>query len=495
MLESLYHHLPAIQVVLPLVSAPVCVIFRRTAIAWSIAMVASWLSFGISILLLEQVNSNGPISYLLGGWQVPWGIEYKVDQLSAFVLLIVTAIGSIVTLFAPNSVNKEIASDRIYLFYTMYLLTFAGLLGITITGDAFNLFVFLEISSLSSYVLISLGEKRNALTAAYRYLILGTIGATFYIIGVGLLYQMTGTLNIADISQRLPEVVGIKTVMVAFAFMTVGIGLKLGLFPLHVWLPNAYTYAPSIVTAFLAATATKVAVYVLLRIYFSLFGTKILLSLPIQEFLLILGLIAIISMSLVAIYQKNTKRLLAYSSVAQVGYMVIGISMITVTGLTATIIHLFNHAVIKGALFLVIAAVFYRINSVKIEDMAGLAKSMPFTMAAFVAAGFSLIGVPLTAGFISKWYLILGAIDKGWLFVAVLIIVSSLLAVIYFWKVVESVYFKERPPGAIQIKEIPLTMLIPIWIMVGANFYFGINTNFTISIAEKAAKYLIGSPL
>jgi multicomponent Na+:H+ antiporter subunit D len=491
MLESLYHHLPAIQVVLPLVSAPVCVIFRRTAIAWSIAMVASWLSFGISILLLEQVNSNGPISYLLGGWQVPWGI----DQLSAFVLLIVTAIGSIVTLFAPNSVNKEIASDRIYLFYTMYLLTFAGLLGITITGDAFNLFVFLEISSLSSYVLISLGEKRNALTAAYRYLILGTIGATFYIIGVGLLYQMTGTLNIADISQRLPEVVGIKTVMVAFAFMTVGIGLKLGLFPLHVWLPNAYTYAPSIVTAFLAATATKVAVYVLLRIYFSLFGTKILLSLPIQEFLLILGLIAIISMSLVAIYQKNTKRLLAYSSVAQVGYMVIGISMITVTGLTATIIHLFNHAVIKGALFLVIAAVFYRINSVKIEDMAGLAKSMPFTMAAFVAAGFSLIGVPLTAGFISKWYLILGAIDKGWLFVAILIIVSSLLAVIYFWKVVESVYFKERPPGAIQIKEIPLTMLIPIWIMVGANFYFGINTNFTISIAEKAAKYLIGSPL
>jgi multicomponent Na+:H+ antiporter subunit D len=458
-------------------------------------MVASWLSFGISILLLEQVNSNGPISYLLGGWQVPWGIEYKVDQLSAFVLLIVTAIGSIVTLFAPNSVNKEIASDRIYLFYTMYLLTFAGLLGITITGDAFNLFVFLEISSLSSYVLISLGEKRNALTAAYRYLILGTIGATFYIIGVGLLYQMTGTLNIADISQRLPEVVGIKTVMVAFAFMTVGIGLKLGLFPLHVWLPNAYTYAPSIVTAFLAATATKVAVYVLLRIYFSLFGTKILLSLPIQEFLLILGLIAIISMSLVAIYQKNTKRLLAYSSVAQVGYMVIGISMITVTGLTATIIHLFNHAVIKGALFLVIAAVFYRINSVKIEDMAGLAKSMPFTMAAFVAAGFSLIGVPLTAGFISKWYLILGAIDKGWLFVAILIIVSSLLAVIYFWKVVESVYFKERPPGAIQIKEIPLTMLIPIWIMVGANFYFGINTNFTISIAEKAAKYLIGSPL
>jgi len=492
MLSSLSPHLPAIQVVLPLIAAPICVIFRHSAIAWLIALTASWLSLGISILLLEQVIANGPISYLLGSWPAPWGIEYKVDVLSAFIMLIVTSIGAIVMVFAPKSVQLEIPADRTYLFYTMYLLTFAGLLGIAITGDAFNLFVFLEISSLSSYVLISLGAQRNALTAALRYLILGTVGATFYIIGVGLMYQMTGTLNITDLATRLPEVASTKTILVAIGFITVGIGLKLGLFPLHVWLPNAYAYAPSVVTAFLAATATKVAVYALLRVYFSVFGISVFSALPIAEILLILGLIAILSMSAVAIYQNNTKRLLAYSSVAQVGYMVIGISMVTVTGLTATILHLFNHAIIKGALFLTLAAVFYRIQSVKVGDMAGLGKTMPYTMAAFVAAGFSLIGVPLTVGFISKWYLILGALDKGWWVVAFLIIISSLLAVIYFWKVIESAYFKSRPNGATEINEAPLSMLIPMWIMVGSNFYFGINTNFTISAATKAAQSLIG---
>ncbi len=493
MFTSVSAHLPAIQVVLPLIAAPICVVFRRSNIAWFVALVVSWLSLGVSIMLLEQVMSGGPISYLLGNWQAPWGIEYKVDTLTAFVLLIVTAIGAIVMVFAPDSVHLEIPPDRVYLFYTMYLLTLAGLLGIAITGDAFNLFVFLEISSLSSYVLISLGAQPKALTAAFRYLVLGTVGATFYIIGVGLMYQMTGTLNISDLANRLPEIAESRTVLVAVGFLTVGIGLKLGLFPLHVWLPNAYAYAPSVVTAFLAATATKVAVYALLRVYFSIFGTRVFSTLPISEILLILGLIAILSMSAVAIYQNNTKRLLAYSSVAQVGYMIIGVSMVTVTGLAATILHLFNHAVIKGALFLMLATVFYRIRSVKIEDMAGLGKAMPYTMAAFVAAGFSLVGVPLTVGFISKWYLILGALEKGWWVVAILILVSSLLAVIYFWKVIESAYFKIRPEGATQIREAPLSMLIPMWFMVGSNFYFGINTDFTVSVAMNAAKTLIGA--
>jgi multicomponent Na+:H+ antiporter subunit D len=495
MFASLSAHLPVIQVVLPLMSAPICVLFRHAGLSWLIALIVSWLSFGVSILLLEQVAAHGPISYLLGSWATPWGIEYKVDMLAAVVLLIVTGIGSITMVFAPNSVKLEIPEDRLYLFYTMYLLTFAGLLGITITGDAFNLFVFLEISSLSSYVLISLGSDNRALTAAFRYLILGTIGATFYIIGVGMMYQMTGTLNMVDLATRLPEVAETRTILVAIGFITVGIGLKLGLFPVHVWLPNAYAYAPSVVTAFLAATATKVAVYTLLRIYFTVFGTKVFAALPIDEFLLALGLAAILSMSAVAIFQSNTKRLLAYSSVAQVGYMVIGISMVTVTGLTATILHLANHAMIKGALFLVLAAVFFRIKSVKLEDMAGLGKSMPFTMAAFVLAGFSLIGVPLTVGFVSKWYLILGALEKGWWPVAVLILVSSLLAVIYFWKVIEVAYFKERSADAGAISEVPISMLIPMWVLVGTNVYFGIDTDLTVSSAMAAAKSLIGGSL
>ena len=485
-------HLPALQVVIPLLSAPICAILRRGYPAWLLSLFVSWLSFAISVSLLGQVLTDGPISYLLGGWAAPWGIEYKVDILSAFVLLLVSAIGAIIMLFAPQSVESEIEKDRISLFYTMYLLTFAGLLGIAITGDAFNLFVFLEISSLSTYVLVSLGKSKRAMTAAFRYLILGTVGATFYVIGVGLMYQMTGTLNIADLGERLPAVAETRTILIALAFLTIGIGLKAGLFPLHIWLPNAYCFAPSVVTSFLAATATKVAIYALLRIYFTVFGINTIKSLPVSELLLAMGLIAIVLMSTVAIYQNDAKRLLAYSSIAQIGYMVIGVSMLTVNGLTATTIHLFNHALMKAVLFLALAAIFYRINSVNIKDMAGLGKAMPISMAAFLIGGLSLIGVPLTVGFVSKWYLILAALENGWWPVAILILFSSLLAVIYIWKIIEVTYLTTRPTEAPKVTEVSLQMLIPIWALVCANIYFGIDTDLTVSVAESIAQALVG---
>lgn len=485
-------HFPILVVVVPLVAAPLCVILRHGGRAWLLATIVTWFSFALAIALLRQVMDNGAISYLLGDWAAPWGIEYRIDELSAFIILIVTAIGSVMMIFAPKSVAAEIPGDRIYLFYTMYLLTFAGLLGMAATGDAFNLFVFLEISSLSTYVLISLGKDRRALTAAYRYLVLGTLGATFYIIGVGMMYQMTGTLNMADLAVRLPAVAETKTILVAVGFLTVGIGLKLGLFPLHLWLPNAYTYAPSVVTAFLAATATKVAVYVLLRIYYTFLGAGIFEGLPVSNLLLALGVIAALSMSAVAIFQDNAKRLLAYSSVAQLGYIIIGISLVTATGAMASILHLFNHALIKGALFLVLACVFYRIGSTKVEDMAGLGKSMPFTMAAFVLAGFSLIGIPLTTGFVSKWFLINAALEKGWWIIAVAVLASSLLAVMYLWKVIEVAYFHPRPDGAAVVTEVPVLMLLPVWVLVAANIYFGTNTSLSVGTARRAAEILIG---
>lgn len=485
-------HFPILVVILPLIASPFCVMARRGPYAWLIATALSWVAFAISVALLIQVLDTGPISYLLGNWAAPWGIEYRVDILSAFILVLVSGIGSIVMLYAPASVKLEIPGDREYLFYAMYLLAFAGLLGIAVTGDAFNLFVFLEISSLSSYVLISLGAERRAMTAAFRYLVLGTIGATFYVIGIGMMYQMTGTLNMADLAKLLPAVAETRTIVVAVGFMTVGIGLKLGLFPVHVWLPNAYTYAPSVVTAFLAATATKVAVYVLIRIYYTLFEAAIFDDLNVDAILLVLSVIGMLAMSAVAIFQTNAKRLLAYSSVAQISYMILGISFVTVTGLMATILHLFNHALMKAALFMALGAVFLRIKSVKIEDMAGLGKHMPYTMAAFVLGGFSLIGVPLTVGFVSKWYLIQAALEKGWWPVAVLILVASLLAVIYVWRVVEVAYFQKRPEGAAEIQEVPIYMLAPMWILALSNIYFGTLTEQTVGTALAAAQFLFG---
>src|SRR5690606_2589495 len=201
-----------------------------------------------------------------------------------------------------------------------------GLLGVTITGDAFNVFVFLEISALSTYALVAAGAwtNRRALTAAYNYLIMGTVGATFYVIGIGMLYMVTGTLNMADLATRIAAHGNSSTVQMGFVFILVGIGLKLAMFPLHLWLPNAYSYAPSAVTVFLAATATKVAVYVLLPFMSSVFGfdsefqasTLRLLVLP-------LAIIAMFAASIVAIFQHALKRMLAYSSIAQIGYILL----------------------------------------------------------------------------------------------------------------------------------------------------------------------------
>ena len=267
-------HLPALQVVVPLIAAPACVLLRGKNWAFTLALLATWAAFATSCSLLAKVLESGVISYELGGWAAPWGIEYRVDLVNAYVLVIVSGISSAVIPYTRQSMLLEFVREREYLFYSSYLLCLTGLLGVTITGDAFNLFVFLEISSLPSYVLISLGPDRRALTAAYQYLVMGTIGATFIVIGVGLLYHATGSLNIYDLGTRLPGAGYDRVVVAAFAFLTIGAALKLALFPLHLWLPNAYTYAPSSVSAFLAATATKVAVYILLRFIFTVFGVE-----------------------------------------------------------------------------------------------------------------------------------------------------------------------------------------------------------------------------
>lgn len=486
-------NLPALQIVVPLLAGPLCVLLRREDVSYGIALAASWASFVMSVLLLMMVTESGPVSFALGGWEPPWGIEYRIDSVNAYVLLIVAAIGAVVITYARPSVAYEIESERRYLFYTAYLLCLSGLLGVTITGDAFNVFVFLEISSLSSYVLISLGRDRKALTAAYRYLIFGTIGATFYLIGVGLLYQATGTLNMADLAERVSTVTDSRTVRVAFAFMVVGIGMKAALFPLHIWLPNAYAYAPSVVTAFLAATATKVSIYLLLRVYFTIFGTPFAVqTMGLGDALLPSAILAMFVGSAVAIFQPDIKRMLAYSSVSQIGYMVLGIGIATTIGLTAGILHLFNHALIKGALFMAMGCVFLRVGSVRLDAMHGIGKTMPWTMGAFVAGGLSLIGVPATVGFISKWYLILAAIERDWWFVAALIPLSSLLAIIYVWRVIEVAYFRPPSDAVAAAEEAPLVMLVPMWVLVAANVYFGLDTRVSVGIAEQAAQSLMG---
>ena len=489
----LAQHFPILPIILPLIAAPLCILLGHRQWVWLFSILVSGLSFCVSVSLLLATLDQGVLSYAVGGWEPPWGIEVRIDIASALVLSIVTGISSLVLVYAKDSIAQEIDPSQHTLFYTAHLLCLAGLSGILSTGDAFNLFVFLEISSLATYTLVSLAADKRCLTAAFRYLIMGTIGATFILIGVGMLYMQTGTLNMLDLATRIAEYDTSRTLNTGLAFILVGVSIKLALFPLHMWLPPAYTHAPSAVSAFLASTATKVAVYVMVRFIFTVFGAEyVFLTMGMDIILLGLAIVAIFKCSFMATVQSNIKTVLAYSSVAQIGYMILGISLVTSAGLMAGLLHIFNHALMKGALFMAVGAVLLRTGSVDIKAFQGLGKQMPYTMAAFTIAGLSIIGVPLTAGFVSKWYLVTAALEQQHWLVAFIVLVGSLLAVVYIGRILEAAYLKK--PSAITadktIKEAPLLMLIPMWILVLANIYFGIDTTLSVSAADAAAQWL-----
>jgi len=487
-------HLPALQVIVPMLSAPFALLLRPRGLAWAAAVAASLFAFAIAIMLTLGVLAGRNFVYQMGNWPAPYGIELGVDAFSALVLLVITGASSLALLAGRRSLNADIEEERQPLFYAAWLLALAGLVGIPVAADAFNIFVFMEISSLASYVLIAGGPDRRALPAVFKYLIMGTIGATFYLIGIGLIYLMTGTLNLADMELRIHEVADQKPILVAAGFVTIGLALKAAVFPLHVWLPNAYTYAPNAVTVFLAACATKVSLYLLLRFDFFVFQPNLVgHDVQFSYFLMPLAVLAILIASGVALFEQNIKRLLAYSSVAQIGYILLGASFVTITGLTASTVHLFNHALAKGTLFLAVGCLATQCTGLRLSDLGGVAKRMPWTAAAFVVAGFSLIGIPGTAGFVSKWYLITAALEQGSLGIALVavLVISSLMAVVYIWRIVESIYFAEPCTDLSAVREAPPAMLVFTWLAVLANVYFGLVPEVPVALASSAAETLL----
>ena len=461
-------HLPALQVMVPLIGSVLCAVLRKSALCWIVTVACSLAMPAIAFALLAEVQSGGTISYAMGGWAPPVGIEYRIDLANAYLLVLVSIMGALVALYAPRSINVEIAPEKQGWYYSMYLMCMAGLLGMAITGDAFNVFVFMEISSLAMYTLIALGSERRALVAAFQYLVIGTVGATFYVVGVGFLFSMTGSLNLYDIANLLNETESSRPLVAGLA----------------------YAYAPTVATAFIASTATKVAVYLLLRFLFSVFGVDFTFGqTPAAELLLVLAVLAMLVASMSAIYQVNIKRMLAYSSVAQVGYMILGIALVSEAGLTGGISHLFNHAIIKACLFLAVGCVFYSTGVTRIENLAGIGRAMPLTMAAFVVAGLGLIGVPGTAGFVSKWFLIQGAAEAGHWWLVAVIVVSSVLAVFYVGRVVEVAWFRE--PVAKVVRTPPIEMLVVTWVLAAASIYFGIWTDLSAGVAGDAARELL----
>lgn len=489
-MSGLLDNLPALVVVFPLLAGLLVMVLGKQGRAWWLTCGAVWILFA-ACLWLGGLVLNAPegfISYHFGGWTpravpgaegaVAIGIEYRVDQLNAFILVLVSGVAAIVTPFARLSVARDIPADRLHVFYAVYLLCITGLLGIAITGDAFNLYVLLEISSLTTYILVAMGKQRDrrALTASYRYLILGTVGASFLLVGIGYLFMVTGTLNMAEMAQQLAllrEQGPNRTVTTAFGLIVVGLGLKMALFPLHAWLPNAYTYAPAAVTALLASTATKVGIYVAFRFFFTIFGAEYSFGSATTDAMLLFACLAILHGSLMAIQQTDVKRLLAYSSVAQIGYMALGICIGNQQALTGGLLHMLNHALVKGALFIAVGAILYRTGSTHLDALKGLGRRMPLTSAAIVVAGLGLVGLPLTGGFISKWHLVSGALARGQWPVAVVVLFGSVLAVVYVMRIVEPLFFA-RTDEAPDVSEAPPSLVLPAWILALGSIYLGV---------------------
>jgi multicomponent Na+:H+ antiporter subunit D len=444
------NHLPAFIPLAFILGALLIPLFApaRPRVAQLLALVSTGLALTASGLGLARVLREGAIRYHLAGWTPPIGIELVLDPLSAFLCVIITAVAFAVLLHSGEPVSRELSGKQ-PAFYSCALLFLGGLAGIVVTGDLFNLYVFLEISSLAGYALVALGDKR-APVSAFRYLILGTVGASFCLLGLGFLLLTTGSLNMADVARILPRLGESPALVVALVLIAMGLALKMALFPMHGWLPDAYTHASSTATALIAPLGTKVAAYALIRIFFFVFeADSVRGDFPLTTVIGYLGAVGIVTGSVMAIAQTDLKRMLAYSSVGQVGYIALGVGLASPLGLIGAVLHTLNHACMKAALFLVSANFKSRLGHTDISRLDhSLQQRMPWTAAAFTLAALSMIGLPPTAGFFSKWYLALGAIEQGrWSFIVV-IVLSSLLNAVYFFRVIEKLYLPSRETPA-----------------------------------------------
>ncbi len=463
-------------IIIPLVA------LKLRSLAYFVALTATLASTIVSISNVFYVLDSGPIQYYFGGWPPPIGIEYVLDPLSAFLTAVINGITFIVLISAGKIVEKEIPEHKRVPYYALVMLFLCGCNGIILTGDFFNLYVFLEISSLALYGMVAVGDKKSPFSA-FRYLIMGTVGGGFYLLGVGFLYIHTGSLNMADIKGILPVLGTNPVVIVALSLMVLGLGIKMALFPLHGWLPDAYTHAPSASSSIMAPIGVKIGAYGILRILFFVFGLKFVTQVfPIAQIITWLSAVGIIYGSILAISQDEMKRMLAYSSISQIGYIGLGIGLANPFGIIGAVLHILNHGLMKACLFLVAGNFRMKLGHSNIKDFNDtLRKKMPWTTAAFAAGALAMVGIPPTVGFFSKWYLVLGTIEnKSWHFLVV-ILLSSLLNAVYFFRIIEKIYFKshdgsqvneEKQP--IKRSEVTISMLVPTLVLAVALFIFGL---------------------
>jgi len=436
-------HLPVLLVVVPIVGAalPLVASLYTDRAGWAIAAVTILAHAVMAGLLVGQVWPDTVVTYAVGGFTIPYGIELVADGLSAVVVALISAVSLGVLAYARHAGPHENT------FYSQFLLLVTGLTGMTVTGDVFNLYVFLEITGLAAYGLVASGREANAAVAALKYLIIGTVGASLYLLGVGYALAEAGTLNMADLAATFGTAAApydSTLVVTAFGLMIGGLTVKVALFPLHTWQPDAYANAPDSVSAFISALVSTVSAYAIARLLFSVFSVEFLTAVPAARWaLLAVASVSIVAGAALAVSQSNVQRMLAYSSVSQFGLVVAGFAVATPLAVVGATVHLVGHAVMKGGLFAASGIIERETGATTLGTYAGLGSRTPLAAGAFTVLALGMVGVPPAIGFVGKWYILVGAINAEiWPVVAVLLL-STLLTLAYFARLAERLYFAE----------------------------------------------------
>ena len=434
-------HLIVMLVVLPIIGAavPPLASLRFDRVGWAVATATALGHAALAGALAWTVWTDGIVRYEVGGFAAPYGIELVADGLTILLVVLIGAVSLGVLAYTRH------AGPHANSFYSQFLLLVAGLSGMTVTGDVFNLYVFLEITGLAAYGLVASGRGARSAVAALKYLIIGTIGASLYLLGVGYALAATGTLNMADLSEKLAATGYDSTlVLTAFGLIVAGLLVKVALFPIHTWQPDAYADSPDSVSAFISALVSTVSAYALARVLFSVFTVDFLEAVPIaRQALVAVACVSIVAGSALAVAQSDVQRMLAYSSVSQFGLVIAGFAIATPLAVVGATVHLVGHAVMKGGLFAATGIIERKTGATTVGGYAGIAGRAPAAAGAFTVLALAMVGVPPAVGFMGKWYIVLGAVNAGtWPVVAVLL-ASTLLTLAYFARLAERLYFAE----------------------------------------------------
>ena len=481
-------HLPLLVFLIPFLAAislPMIGLIRRRW-CWAVAVGSLLLMTFATWRALLVVWADGPIRYFWGGWEPPYGVEWLLDGLSAVVLFMISGLSLLAVIYARPSVERFFPG-RTVPFYTLVLLLISSLAGILLSADLFNIFVFLEVASLCGYALVGLAGGRGLLSA-FRYLIMGTIGASFYLLGVGYLYASTGTLNMADLALRLSDLFDSRAALTGIVFIMIGIGIKTALIPLHGWLPDAYAHAPLAVSPLLAALMTKVSLYLLIRITFLLMGVETLTEkIPFLVYMGWIGVLATLVGAFLALSEQNLKRMFAYGGLSHIGLVVLAVSFGNETGIAGSIFYLINDAAMQAGLFFVAGTLVFRHGVVRIADLAQISGALPWTLTALIVTALSMVGIPPTGGFFGKWYLILAAMEvENYLAVGV-IILSTILTLAYFARILEKILMESRQTATSSELEAPTEMRFSMAMITGIILALGIFSDPLIQMIQEIA--------